>query len=758
MFDVLTRVNVHPHPQGVKDRGEARPTCSGYVYGRSRARMSLREGRLAQTTGMTAQGKESRPAKAAPLPRGRAAAKLRDAQVLDVLAGGPAGSELIAQRTQILRRTVQHRLLRLGEQGLVEESPRGTFRLSGAGQARVLAARQPALVTAPEPGALAWLPAQHQALIRLISDAIIARRALAAVHPSNWPGFVILGPSKTGKTLIAQLVCRRFALDPTFHIRVLPRETSGSIWGRRAAEPGGGWRFEAAPLLAASFAALDEFDKASPEVQRATHAYLQGDSEFAAEEGRAEVRATPLVLLNQDRGIELLPEPYLRRSVVLDTGQLLRATADIDEIARRVLGVRLPRVPEDLAPPEPTFPEAARQLLRTTLQGCLSERGWRRADIESLSRIALGRWATNSGAGAERAAFGVAADYLLCTATRAGEVVDDWATRLEAVAASAPGAGADQVVATARQRSASERELREAERRREEEAEVALAGKREELLARIAHALKSVPRSLRDEEVTGVAGARGRAKYRREQIHDARALDELVRLEEIIEREVLTPLAEIVRARAIAADSAAAGRRTAAEHRKTERERKQQIDAYVAALQARYLRTEAAFDPNVLDELLELRCVEAQSYEYQEETVRSKVRHVVRRVGEEVSRLVGPAKPAPAAPDPLSQFFAEFALQQFPQLAPQAAVPSDDREYATKTWTWYVDREGKRYTAYELRSWDAPAVNAALRTAARAFGRTLSEPRRQVVASTSPRSSSAHARRSAAKTNLRHRP
>lgn len=755
--NVLTSVNVRPHPQGVKDRGEALPTRSGHVYGRSHARMSLREGRLAQTIGMSAQGKESRPAKAALSPRGRTAAKLRDAQVLDVLAGGPAGSELIAQRTKILRRTVQHRLLRLGEQGLVEESPRGTFRLSGSGQARVLAARQPALVSAPEPGALARLPAEHQALIRLISDAIVARRALAAVHTSNWPGFVILGPSKTGKTLIAQLVCRRFALDPTLHIRVLPRETSGSIWGRRAAEPGGGWRFEAAPLLAALFAALDEFDKATPEVQRAAHAYLQGDSEFPAEEGRAEVRATPLVLLNQGRGIELLPEPYLRRSVVLDTGQLLRATADIDEVARHVLGVRLPLVTDDLAPPEPTLPEPARLLLRTALQSCLSKRGWQLADIESLSRIALGRWATDPAAGAERAAFGVAADYLLCTATRAGEVGEDWAMRLEAVYATAPAAGADQVVATARQRSASEREFREAERRRQEEVQAALAGKREELLARIAHALKSAPRGLQDEEVTRVAGARGRAKYRREQIHDARALAELARLEEIIEREVLTPLAEIARARAIAADAAAAGKRAAAEQRQAEREQRKQIDAYVAALQARYLRSGAVFEPNILNELLELRCVEAQSYQYQEETARSRVRHVARRVGQEVSRFVG-AKPASAASDPLSQLFSQFPLQQFPQLAPQAAGPPDDREYATKTWTWYLDREGKRHTAYELRSWGAPAVNAALRAAAGGFGRTLREPRLQVAPPTSPRSNSANARRSSAKTNLGRRP
>ncbi len=754
MFDVFTRVNVHPHPQSVKDHGEALPTRSIRVAARSRARNCLREGLLAQTTGMTAQGKGSQPAKATRPPSGRAAAKELDAQILEVLGGGAAGSAVIAQRTGISRRTVQYHLLLPREHGLVGESPRGTFRLSGAGQARVLAARQPALVSTPEPGALARLPAEHQALIRLISDAVVARRALAALHTSNWPGFVLLGPSKTGKTLIAQLVCRRFGLDPTLHIRVLPRETSGSIWGRRFSEPGGSWRFEPAPLLAASFAALDEFDKATPEVQRAAHAYLQGDSEFAAEEGRAEVRATPLVLLNQDRGIELLPEPYLRRSVVLDTGQLLSATADIDEVARRVLGVRLPQVPEDLAPPEPTFPEPARQLLRTALQGCLSGRGWRRADIESLSRIALGRWATDPAAGAERAAFGVAADYLLCTATRTGEVVDDWSTRLEAVATAAPTGGAREALAAARRSSATERERHEEERRRVQEEHAALEGKREELLARIAHALRSVPRGLAGDEVARAAGAQGRAKTWRDEIRDARALEELVRLEAIVEREVLSPLAEIGRARVAATETAAAAKREAAERRKAEQERKKWIDAYVAALQARYLRTEAAFDPSVLRELLELRCVEAQSYQYQEETVRSTVRRVARRVGQEVSRLVGPAKSAPAAPDPLSQFFPQFALQQFPQLAPQAAVPPDDREYETKTWTWYVDRDGKRHSGNDLRSWGSPDVKTVLRAAARRYGRVLKEPRRR-AASANGRSRLANGRPSPGMTDLR---
>ncbi len=676
---------------------------------------------------VTAQTQKFTKRKAATTDKSPAAVEQRDLQILGALADGGARSAVIAARTGIRRRTVQHRLLRLREEGLASDPSRGTFRLTGSGQARVLAARRPALIAEPDPSALGHLPQEHQALLRLICDAVVARRELAAVHATNWPGFVVMGPSKTGKTLIAQLVCRRFALDAPSHIHVLPRETSGSIWGRRVPEEGGGYRFERAALLSAPLAVLDEFDKATLDVRRAAQAYLQGDSVFAVEDDRADVRATPLVLLNQDRGIELVPEPYLRRSVVLDTTPLLSATRDIDEVARAALAARLPTVPASLVPPALALPEPARRLLRSALQDCLSASGWRRVDIEALSRIALGRWASDPAAGPERAALAVAADYLLCTATRADEVAEDWVSRIEAAATA--GAG-DEVVTALPRPGPSARELREAEAERAHEARAALAGRRGELLASLSQALARVPRGLTEAEVVRVGGVRGRHTAWREQIIAARSLEELGRLAGIVEREVLTPLREIRDIHAAAADAAADARRSAAEakraaaeQQRAQRERKKQVDAYVAELQACYSRTSVTYDPGVLDKLLRLRCVAPRTEEYQVETMSSMVRRGVRRVGQEVQRFLGPA-PAPPI-DPLEQ------LSPYPGVfAPRAPAPPNDREYETKTVTWYVDHSGTTYSAWELRGWGSPTVRAMLRATAHRYGSTLKEPRR----------------------------
>ena len=131
-----------------------------------------------------------------------------DSGILRLLAAGETRSEAIARALGVDPRTVRRGLERLGAAHLVESPSRGTFRLTGAGRRAVLVA------TVPEPAAasadLAALPAEHQAVLRLVEDAVVARRALRTVYPTNWPGFVLLGPTGTGKTSLGQLAGRRF--------------------------------------------------------------------------------------------------------------------------------------------------------------------------------------------------------------------------------------------------------------------------------------------------------------------------------------------------------------------------------------------------------------------------------------------------------------------------------------------------------------------------------------------------------------------
>lgn len=63
--------------------------------------------------------------------------------------------------------------------------------------------------------------------MRLQLAAVQARWHLAAVHEADWPGFVGLGATGTGKTSVAHLVCRAYGFDELATIRTAFRETPG---------------------------------------------------------------------------------------------------------------------------------------------------------------------------------------------------------------------------------------------------------------------------------------------------------------------------------------------------------------------------------------------------------------------------------------------------------------------------------------------------------------------------------------------------
>ena len=116
-----------------------------------------------------------------------------DAKILHLLAAGETRSAPIADALSKSRRMLQDHLTGLRARGLVEARSRGTWTLTGAGQRAALDPTVPEPVGATE--ALTALPAEHRAVLRLIEDAVIARRALGEVHPSNWPGFILRGPT-----------------------------------------------------------------------------------------------------------------------------------------------------------------------------------------------------------------------------------------------------------------------------------------------------------------------------------------------------------------------------------------------------------------------------------------------------------------------------------------------------------------------------------------------------------------------------------
>jgi DNA-binding transcriptional ArsR family regulator len=656
-----------------------------------------------------------------------------DAALLALLAAGETRSDALALALHVPPRTARYRLGRLRDRGLVEQRPRGSWTLTGAGQRAALTA------SVPEPVAsiavLDALPAEHRAFLRLIEDAVVARRALRDVYPSNWPGFVLVGPTKTGKTLVGRLAARRFGLDPGAAVRLLMLETPGSLLARRVQTGAATWTSVPSPLLALPLVVLDEFDKAGSELWQAAFAYLAGTSQYRVEDAVLDVAATTILTLNAERdAARLLPDAYLRRSVVLDTTPLRAVTRDLDEVAAALARVVLPQVPPDLAPPAAELPDHARRGLRRLLQDCLTDRGWELVDVEAISRLVLGRWASMA-ADPEAAVRSVAADYLIVTTTRVGLVVADWPACVETVVGGAitPIAA---TLAVARSRQAAHEEREAASARAGLDATMALAGERERLHDALDHVRQSAPRGgdLTSSERATIAVARGKAPPLRDAIAEARSLAALGELEQRLEADVLVPLGTV-------AGAVEARREAAVQQRQREADARRQAAAQAklrhALLQDLYRRSTTQPGAGVLDTLLGAGCLTRQTEQYEEETLGSQVARSFIGRGLRALRAPVASPPSPAPPrDAWPPRMAPWSAWTPPQpVAPSSSEPA--RVYGTKTRTWYADRAGREYHAYELVAWGSPAVDAVLQAAAAAEG--LPQLTRPVQRRASPR-------------------
>jgi hypothetical protein len=368
--------------------------------------------------------------------RSRAAAAENNEVVLAVLAdAGDAGLRPgeLAEQADLPERTARETVARLEGFGLVQRDGKRRLWATAAGRSEA-GAGTPGLALAPTLDvALARFPAEAQrAFARLLLSAIPARWHLADEHADGWPGFIALGPSKTGKTALATLVCRLYGLDELQAIKLAQDETPGSLMARRerSSESETGYRVDVSPLLALPFACIDEWDKAPDQVRMAASRLLLGHTATELEGERLALRPTVLVCLNSSE-LRVLHEAHVRRSVVLDTSPITGLLGDLDEHMRKLFQeTPLPRLLlERLQPPTSALPPELRHVLREELRAGLTDEGWALSDVEPLARLALGRATLTEAQELDDAVLATVFDYLTCAAT-VGHARDGFAGRL----------------------------------------------------------------------------------------------------------------------------------------------------------------------------------------------------------------------------------------------------------------------------------------------------------------------------------------
>jgi len=352
-----------------------------------------------------------------------------DRKILCALQDGACKTGELARALDLNPRTIAKRSALLRGQGLLECPKSGEHRLTAQGERLLEEMLSPREMGVPALEAVVEhfpVPAMR-AFYRLTVSALVAKEHLFDRYETGWPSFIVGGPTKTGKTLTARLVAK--SLDRSDLIKHVQTATLGELIGRRVSTSGG-VSFEPSPYVSFPFICLDELDKAQKPLQRQALYYLQGDSSVTLEGVSVPIRPISFVTLNTEfeRGLSIIHEAYLRRSVVLDTSSLRSSLSDIDQVAERALRAARPFELSSWRPLKTKLSDRERETLRFIMKENLTEVGWNLFDVQPLALMALGRSALVGSLDA--AIYQTAYDYLLCVET-VNQTRPKWRGRLE---------------------------------------------------------------------------------------------------------------------------------------------------------------------------------------------------------------------------------------------------------------------------------------------------------------------------------------
>jgi hypothetical protein len=367
----------------------------------------------------------------------------RQRQVLDYLAR--AGEARISEAAKALgagEAGLKDLLTRLKARGLVESTPRRTWKLTGEGLRTLKGFGKKASSLGALPAwasLLALLPTpEYRALLRLTLAVAYLRQKAPSLGPMPWLG--AYGPPGTGKSTVGEvalaLVGGRF-----FDVRAM---TPGEALGRRRQIPGGGWEVEPPATLAGPITVLDELGEAPSELQRALFALVNDRPQVVIEGQELPHRAAIYATWNPEGREVPLPEGAKRRGLVLNTALYARTLhkafvrEGVGERIRELLEA-LPSPWLDLAQAPSPSPEGVDPgPLREALYGLLTPRGRGEVPLGALRPLAVAYKALFFPEDAEGALVEATYDMALVLASRPGLLVPGWERTLQALRGGLP--------------------------------------------------------------------------------------------------------------------------------------------------------------------------------------------------------------------------------------------------------------------------------------------------------------------------------
>lgn len=276
----------------------------------------------------------------------------------------------------------------------------------------------------------------HRAFMRLTLSGIVAKKLLFTEFDSNWPVSIIIGATKGLKTVSLEVICRLIkGLDPLRNVFPLYSGSPGEFGVRRHRVKGKvDFEISESRFFKEIFAGLDEWDKASPELKMKSLFFAEGKREFLVEGKKVANHAYAVIAANPEPKKATIPEPIIRRSVVLNTDSLMSQFKDVELVAREILELlssrhapqldiqKLPVIRKKLSKRDFTF-------LHALFMGNVKKNYYHLVDTAPLQMLALGRASLLKSKNIRQAILETVWDRLECLETMGG-VKELWRERL----------------------------------------------------------------------------------------------------------------------------------------------------------------------------------------------------------------------------------------------------------------------------------------------------------------------------------------
>lgn len=254
----------------------------------------------------------------------------KDKQFLRLLKGGAKKRATLTKDLGVSNSTFQEIFERMEKYRYAEKISYGHYDLTTRGKNFFEHLPEVTFGTLKFKKYLRQFPEIFQAVIRLTLCSIAAKQTrIFDKFTSGYPGIILAGDPKVGKTPLGEIICELLGLDPITHKLDVQLVTTGEIKGRSRGRAG----FDTSPWFSKVISILDEVDKILDKSTSEVAKFLAHSDKFYIREDQRRLHSSvPFLTMNVNGNTEkvikeiqgILGVEYIKRNAVCNVNAVKR--------------------------------------------------------------------------------------------------------------------------------------------------------------------------------------------------------------------------------------------------------------------------------------------------------------------------------------------------------------------------------------------------------------------------------------------------